>query len=256
MLSIPTLRVGNRLIVDPRPLLPLLLAWGFCILVLGAERDIGFAVLIFVLFIALLWLATGRLLYLLTGAVLFIVGGAIANAAFAQVSERIANWLHPMARINITGGSFQLWQGFYGLGTGGLIGTGLGFGHTNLQHIPEVGSDYIFAAFGTEWGLLGTSAILVAFLLIVGSGLRISQMARSEFASLTAAGLTVVIGMQAFFIMAGVVQLVPLTGITLPFLAYGGSSIVANYVLIALLMRISAEASTATFTQAAVARRL
>ena len=133
------------------------------------------------------------------------------------------------------------WSGLYGMGTGGLLGTGLGFGHVAAacsgcaNPIPEVQSDYIFAAFGTEMGLLGTTAIVFAFVLLVGAGLRIAQTARSEFAQLVAAGLTVIIGFQAFFIMAGIVRLLPLTGITLPFMAYGGSSLVANYVLIALL---------------------
>jgi len=256
MLSIPTVRVGNRLIIDPRPLVPILLAWGFCMLVLGAERDIGFAVLIFVLFIAQLWVTTGRARYILSGAVLFAIGGFVADKVFSQVGARVANWLHPWTRVQLPNGSYQLVQGIYGLGTGGLIGTGLGFGHANLASIPEVGSDYIFAAFGTEWGLLGTTVIVFAFLLIVGTGLRIAQTARSEFASVAAVGFTVVIGMQAFFIMAGIVRLVPLTGITLPFLAYGGSSLVANYVLIGLLMRISDEGEHATIAAQATATRL
>ncbi len=141
----------------------------------------------------------------------------------------------------------QIMSGLYGMGTGGLLGTGLGFGHIAAacsgcaNPIPEVQSDYIFAAFGTEMGLLGTTAIVFAFVLLVGAGLRTAQTARSEFAQMVAAGLTVIIGFQALFIMAGIVRLLPLTGITLPFMAYGGSSLVANYVLIALLMRISDE---------------
>jgi cell division protein FtsW (lipid II flippase) len=137
------------------------------------------------------------------------------------------------------------------MGTGGLTGTGLGFGL--IRGIPEVNSDYIFAAFGTEMGLLGTTVIVFAFTLIIGAGLRIAQTARSEFAKLLGAGLTVIIGMQAFFIMAGIVRLLPLTGITLPFMAYGGSSLVANYVLIALLMRVSDEGERAIVASQATA---
>ena len=125
-----------------------------------------------------------------------------------------------------------------------------------LRPIPEVHSDYIFAAFGTEMGLLGTTSIVFAFLLLVGAGLRIAQTARSEFAQMVAAGLTVIIGFQAFFIMAGIVRLLPLTGITLPFMAYGGSSLVANYVLIALLMRISDEGERAIVADQATAQRV
>jgi peptidoglycan glycosyltransferase len=244
LLSIPTARIGNRLVVDPRPLGPIFMAWGFCMVVLGAERDIGFALLIFVLFIAMLWLATGRWRYIIFGMALFAGGAVIASKLFSQVNQRVAGWLHP----DHTG---QLFSGLFGLGSGGLTGTGLGFGL--LSKIPTVGSDYIFAAIGTEWGLLGTSLIVMAYLLIVGSGLRIAQTARSEFAKLAAAGLTVAIGMQAFFIMAGIVRILPLTGITLPFMAYGGSSLVANYILIALLMRISDEGSRPRIARAATA---
>jgi len=253
ILSIPTARLGNRLVVDPLPLVPILMAWGFAMLVLGAERDIGFALLIFVLFVAMLWLATGRGRYIVFGLGLFAIGAYAANKLFSQVGERVANWLHPMSRVALPGGSYQLVQGLYGLGTGGLIGTGLGFGQTNLRNIPEVGSDYIFAAIGTEWGLLGTTFVVFAFVLMVGSGLRIAQTARSDFAKLLAAGFTVIIGMQAFFIMAGIVRLLPLTGITLPFMAYGGSSLVANYMLVALLMRISDEGERAAIAAEATA---
>jgi cell division protein FtsW (lipid II flippase) len=251
LLSVPTYRLGNRLILDPRPLGPILLAWGFAMLVLGAERDIGFALLIFVLFISMLWLATGRSLYVIVGLILFAVGALVASHLFSQVDARVENWLHPWSRVNLVGGSDQLVQGIYGLGTGGLTGTGLGFGL--LGYIPEVNSDYIFAAFGTEMGLLGTTLIVFSFVLIVGAGLRIAQTARSEFAKLLAAGLTVIIGLQAFFIMAGIVRLLPLTGITLPFMAYGGSSLVANYILIALLMRVSDEGERAIVAAQATA---
>jgi cell division protein FtsW (lipid II flippase) len=253
LLSVPTYRLGNRLVLDPRPLGPILVAWGFAMLVLGAEGDIGFALLIFVLFISMLWLATGRGLYVVVGLVLFAVGALVASHLFNQVDVRVENWLHPGSRYNLPIGenSYQLQQGLFGLGTGGLTGTGLGFGL--IGYIPNVNSDYIFAAFGTEMGLLGTTVIVFAFTLIVGAGMRIAQTARSEFAKLLAAGLTVIIGMQAFFIMAGIVRLLPLTGITLPFMAYGGSSLVANYVLIALLMRTSDEGERAIVASLATA---
>ncbi len=244
MLSVPTARVGNRLVLDPRPLGPILLAWGFAMLVLAGERDIGFALLIFVLFISMLWLATGRWNYILLGLVLFAAGAYGASHFFYQVHQRVSEWLHPTA----TG---QVMYGLYGLGTGGLTGTGLGFGF--IKSIPEVRTDYIFAGFGTELGLLGTTLIVFAFVLVIGSGMRIAQTARSDFAKLLAVGLTVILGMQAFFIMAGIVRLLPLTGITLPFMAYGGSSLVANYVLVSLLMRISDEGERAAIAAEATA---
>jgi cell division protein FtsW (lipid II flippase) len=255
LLSVPTLRVGNRLMLDPRPLVPILVAWGFTMLVLGGEDDIGFALLIFVLFMAMLWLTSGRWNYLLLGLVLFVTGAFAADRLFSQVNVRVSEWLHPVA----TG---QINLGLYGMGSGGLLGTGLGFGHivaacsTCANPIPDVQSDYIFAAFGTEMGLLGTTAIVFAFVLLVGAGLRTAQAARSEFAQMVAAGLTVIIGFQALFIMAGIVRLLPLTGITLPFMAYGGSSLVANYVLIALLMRISDEGERAIVVDQATAQRV
>lgn len=246
LLSLPTLRVGNRLVLDPRPLGPILIAWAFCLLVLGAERDIGFAMLLFVLFIGMLWLATGRLAWLGFGAGLFAVGAVVSDKVFSQVGERVTAWLHPW--VNASGLGFQLVQGLYAFGSGGLTGTGIGYGF--VQGIPNITTDYIFAAFGNEMGLLGTTLIVFAFVLLVGAGIRIAQTARSEFAKMTAAGLTLIVGMQAFFIMAGIIRLLPLTGITLPFMAYGGSSLVANYMLVALLMRISDEGDRALSHQA------
>ncbi len=251
LLSIATLRIGNRLVIDPRPMAPIVLAWGFCMLVLGAEHDVGFAMLLFVLFVGMLWLGTGRFLWLVFGAVLFAVGAVVAIHVFPQVHQRITAWLDPWPYAQTIGD--QIVQGMYALGNGGLIGTGIGFGllgSAGHPVVPEVTTDYIFAAFGEEMGLIGTTLIVFAFVLFAGAGMRIAQTARSEFAKMTAAGLTLILGMQAFFIMAGVVRLLPLTGITLPFMAYGGSSLVANYMLVALLMRISDEGDRSLSAQA------
>jgi cell division protein FtsW (lipid II flippase) len=244
LLSIPTARVGNRLFLDPRPLIPILLAWGFAMLVIAVEDDIGFAMLLFVLFIGMLWVTTGRFAYLVLGIVLFAVGAVAAAHLFPQVHERVTTWLDPWKTQQSSG--FQLSRAWYALGTGGVGGSGLGLGY-NFQ-VPEITSDMIFAAIGEELGLLGASVIVMAFLLLVGSGLRIAQTARSDFAKLMATGLTIILGFQAFFIMAGVLRLLPLTGITLPFVAYGGSSLVANYVLVAVLLRVSDESGTAEAT--------
>ena len=257
LLAVPTIRIGNRLVLDPRPLGPILLAWGFAMLVLGGERDIGFALLIFVLFVGMLWLATGRVAWLVFGLILFIIGAVVAAHMFAQVHVRITGWLNPWPHRETYEG-YQIVQGMYAFGNGGLTGTGLGYGllGSSCPHaaIPAACTDYIFAAFGEEMGLLGTTLIVFAFVLLVGAGMRIAQTARSEFAKMTAAGLTLILGMQAFFIMAGIVRLLPLTGITLPFIAYGGSSLVANYMLIALLMRISDEGEHSLSAQATSTR--
>ena len=252
LLAVPTVRIGNRLVLDPRPLGPILLAWGFAMLVLGAERDIGFALLIFVLFVGMLWLATGRLAWLAFGLVLFAAGAFAATHLFSQVHVRVEGWLQPWNYAKTAG--YQMVQGLYAFGNGGLTGTGLGYGflgaNCTTPAIPAVCTDYIFAAFGEEMGLLGTTLIVFGFVLLVGAGMRIAQTARSEFAKMTAAGLTLILGMQAFFIMAGIVRLLPLTGITLPFIAYGGSSLVANYIVIALLMRVSDEGEHSLTAQA------
>ncbi len=244
MLSIPTARVGNRLVMDPRPLIPIVLAWAVSMMVIGVEDDIGFAMLIFTLFIALLWISTGRIGYLIFGLLLFAGGAVVAAHLFPQIHERVTIWLDPWGDNTTTTGGAQLAGGWYGMGTGGITGTGLGL-DTFAGQIPELTSDMIFAAIGTEMGLLGTAVIVFAFLLLVGAGLRIAQTARSDFSKLMATGLTIIIGFQAFFIMAGVIRLLPFTGITLPFVAYGGSSLLANYVLIALLLRISDEGAKA-----------
>jgi cell division protein FtsW (lipid II flippase) len=247
MLSIPTARLGNRLFLDPRPLVPIIVAWGAAMAVIGLEDDIGFAALLFTLFIGLLWVATGRVGYLVLGFLLFAGGAYVAARYFGQVHVRVSEWLNPwQTATNLNPGGQQLRLGWYGFGSGGIGGTGLGQDHFAGQ-IPVLTTDMIFAAIGIEMGLVGATAVVIGFVLMVGSGFRIAQIARSDFSRLLAAGLTITIGFQAFFIMAGVVRILPFTGITLPFIAYGGSSLVANYVLIALLMRISDEGTKAQF---------
>lgn len=233
---------GNKklTLVDLRALGPIFVAWGISLLIMTAERDIGFSLLIFLIFIITLWLATSRKSYLLLGGGLFVAGTAVASLIFAHVRERLIVWIDPWKYASTIG--YQLIQGQFALGYGGVGGTGLGRGHPSI--IPVVTSDYIFAAFGEEMGLLGTTAILFAFLLIVGAGLRTAIRAKNDFSKLLATSFTAIIGLQSFFIMAGIVRILPLTGVTLPFVAYGGSSLVANYVLIAVLMRISDEGNS------------
>ncbi len=252
ILSIPTARVGNRLFLDPRPLVPIIVAWGVAMAVIGLEDDIGFAALLFTLFIGLLWISTGRVGYLALGFVLFAGGAVFAAHYFGQVHVRVDEWLgtwQPSAS-NPDPGGYQLGLGSYGMASGGIGGTGLGLDQF-VKNIPEASSDLIFASIGTEMGLIGTSAVVFAFILLVGAGFRVAQTARSDFSRLMTTGLTLIIGFQAFFIMAGVVRLLPLTGVTLPFVAYGGSSLLANYVLIALLMRMSDEGAQSIAEQIA-----
>jgi cell division protein FtsW (lipid II flippase) len=239
ILSIPTARVANRLFLDPRPLVPILVAWLASIAVIGVENDIAFALLLFTLFIGLLWITTGRIGYLVVGLAMFVGGAVVASHLFSQVHERVLIWFN--AGKYPTGNGYQLVESWYSLAAGGIGGTGLGRGlsGTYLQHY--VISDLVFTSIGEEMGLIGAAAVVVAFVLLVGSGLRVAQTARSDFSRLLATGLTLLLGFQAFFVMAGILRLLPFTGITLPFVAYGGSSLLANYALIAVLMRISDE---------------
>ncbi|HVC14577.1 MAG TPA: FtsW/RodA/SpoVE family cell cycle protein [Acidimicrobiales bacterium] len=238
LLSIPTARVGNRLVLDPRPLVPILLFWAFAMGVIGLEDDVGFAMLIFTMFVVLLWVTTGRWAYILFSIALFGIGAFAAAHLFHQVRTRIDQWLHaaPLS---------QLGYGYFDFAHGGIGGAGLGTdAYANPFANFHVTTDMIFAGIGDQLGFIGAAAVVIAFVLLVGSGLRIAQVARSDFSRLVAVGLTAVLGFQAFFIMAGVTRLLPFTGITLPFVAYGGSSLVANYALLALLMRVSQEGSS------------
>jgi cell division protein FtsW (lipid II flippase) len=245
MLAIPSARLGNHLVVDPRPLAPILLAWLASMAIIGVENDIAFALLLFTLFIGMLWITTGRVGYLLLGLAMFAGGAVVASRLFTQAHERVLIWLN--AGKYPTGNGYQLVQSWYSLAAGGIGGTGIGRGVSGTYLHGYVISDLIFTSIGEELGMVGAAAIVIAFALIVGSGLRVAQTARSDFSRLLATGLTLLVGFQAFFVMAGILRLLPFTGITLPFVAYGGSSLLANYGLIAILMRVSDEgALTAT----------
>lgn len=220
-----------------RALGPLALAWVLSLVVMAAQKDVGISLLLIITFIVMIWLASANWRFLAIGAVLLTGGLFVANRLLPQVSERMTVWIDPWRYAQGIG--YQIIQAQYSLGTGGLTGTGIGQGHPTL--IPVVTSDFIFAAIGEELGLLGTSAIILCFLLLVGAGLRAAMRARTDFSSLTAASFTFIFGLQTLFILGGVTRLLPLTGVTLPFVAYGGSSLVANYVLIAILGRISSE---------------
>jgi peptidoglycan glycosyltransferase len=240
LLSIATHRVGPAMLPDFKHFGPILLAWGLSLVVLIAERDVGQSVLFFAMFLGMLWVATARGAYLVMGAGLFAAGSFYAVHAFAHVHDRIRVWLNPWPVAD--GKGYQIVQGLFAMAAGGIFGSGLALG--SPQRIPAVSTDFIFAAVGEELGLLGTAAVVIAFLLIVGTGLRIALRTESPFEKLLAAGLTVIIGVQSLIIMAGVTRLLPLTGITLPFVSYGGSSLLSNYVLLALLVRVSDSSAT------------
>ena len=235
VLSMATFKIGPFAFPEPRDLGPVMLAWGFSLLVMFFEKDLGSSLLFFALFITMVWIATQRATYLVLGTVLFSAGAFFAWRTFDHVQTRVTIWLNPWDDPADKG--FQVIQGWFSLAAGGVTGKGPGLGQPGL--IPAADTDFIFAAIGEELGLLGGSLILVAFVLMVGAGLRIALTTDREFDKLLAAGLTTLLGIQAFIIIGGVTRLLPLTGVTLPFISYGGSSLVANYVLLALLLRIS-----------------
>jgi peptidoglycan glycosyltransferase len=226
--------------LELRDLAPIALAWIGSLAVMVLERDLGSSLLFFALFVVLLWVAAERAVFLIVGLGLFSIGAVLAWAQFDHVAARFDVWLNPWA--DPKGDGFQIVEASFALADGGLTGTGLGRGEPH--RIPFVESDFVFAAIGEELGLAGSVVILMAFLLLIGAGLRLAVQAGRTFETLLATGLTTLIGFQAFIIMGGVLRVVPLTGITLPFVSYGGSSLVANYVLLALLVRMSDEVRT------------
>ena len=218
-----------------RDLGPLLVAWLVSLGVLVFERDLGTSLLFFGLFVSLLYVATQRRSWLVLGALLFIAGATFAYFAFGHVRVRVQVWLDPFAYASDQG--FQIVQSIFGLASGGLLGTGWGQGYP--QFVPYADSDFIISSFGEELGLTGLTAMLVLYAVIVSRGLRTSVACRDPFGTLVAAGLSIVLALQVFVVVGGVTRLIPLTGLTTPFLSAGGSALVANWMMVALLLRIS-----------------
>ncbi len=204
-------------------------------------KDLGTSLLFFGALLALLYVATGRFFYVVVGLVLFVAGAALLYFIFPHVQTRIDIWLDPWK--DPSGKGYQIVQSLFALAAGGLFGRGLGQGYLIMQSghtiIPALETDFIFSAIGEELGLVGAVGIILLFLIFTYRGFRIAARARDDFSRLLATGLTSIFALQAFLIMGGVIKLIPLTGITLPFVSYGGSSIVANFVLLALLLRTS-----------------
>jgi cell division protein FtsW (lipid II flippase) len=220
---------------------PLLAMWGAAVALLVLMNDFGTSLLFFGVFLAMVYVATGRASYAAVGLAAFAAASYLSYRAVPHVAERVDVWLDPWRTARSTG--YQLVQSVYAIADGGIFGSGLGHGVLLFENgsaiIPDVQTDFIYSAIASELGLAGAAGLVLLYLLFVYRGLKIATLAGDGFSKLLAAGLTIVFGLQAFLIIGGVVRLVPLTGITLPFVSYGGSSIVSNFILLALLLAVS-----------------
>lgn len=235
VLSLASKRILGIDFPRPRDMFPVLIIWGCSLLLLIFERDLGTSLMYFGAFVAMMYIATERTSWLIIGLGLFSLGAVFAHSVNSRLQLRVSIWLDPFSDPH--DGGFQLVQSLFGLGTGGLFGTGPGAG--NPREIPVVRSDFITAGLGEEIGLFGLTVLLILYLVIVVRGLRTAHLIRDSFGKLLAAGLAFSLGLQVFVIVGGVSRLIPLTGLTTPFLSLGGSSLVANWLLAGLLLRIS-----------------
>jgi cell division protein FtsW (lipid II flippase) len=226
--------------LPPVPYLAPMLVMVLAVLsILAIQSDFGPALLLFTVMLVMLYAASGRLSYVIQGLVLLLVAGAAAATAVEHVRVRVANWIDPWSQA--TGSGYQLVQALYALASGGVFGAGLDAG--SPRYIPAVHTDFVIAAIGEELGLVGSLAVINLFVVLTLLGLRVAVRARSGFNALLATGITAVLALQALIILAGTLKLIPMTGITLPFVSYGGSSVLVNFLLVGLLLSISQEES-------------
>jgi cell division protein FtsW (lipid II flippase) len=241
MLSVPTRRLIGVPVPAAKYFGPLLLMWVLSLVMLFFMKDFGMSLLFMAVFVALLYMATARIVYVILGGGLFAAAAAFALSVVPHVRDRFDIWLDPWPHAETTG--YQLLQSLFTIADGGVLGAGFGRGYLLYSAgnpvVPDMPTDFIFTAIANEMGLLGAVAVILCFLLFVWRGFRIAVWAPDGFSKLLAAGLATAFGLQSFIIIGGVTRLIPLTGVTLPFVSYGGSSIVANFVLVALLLMVS-----------------
>jgi cell division protein FtsW (lipid II flippase) len=241
VLAIPTTRRFGMALPAMRHLAPVLVVWGAALVAVVVLNDFGTALLFYGAFLAMLYLATARASYAAVGMALFVAGSVVVWALVPRIGDRVDAWLNPFA--DAQGRGYQLVQSLYALADGGFVGPGFGKGFLvnpdGSTVVPALDTDFIFTAISSELGYVGAVGVLVLFLVLVQRGFRIAIGATDGFSKLLAGGLTTVLALQAFLIVAGVIRLVPLTGVTLPFMSYGGSSVVVNFGIVALLLLIS-----------------
>lgn len=231
---------GSNWLPSLRILGPLLLMWGICMVVTIWQQDLGTAVLFFIVFLTMLYLASGQLRYVTVGLFLLLLAVVVAYRLFDVVQLRIEVWLNPWPEANNR--AFQIVQSLMAFANGGIFGQGIAQGAPT--YIPVVHSDFIFAAIGEEWGLIGVLTCIICMAVLIMRGLQLAALwADSHFRMLLAAGLSVLLGTQTVLIMGGVLKLIPLTGVTLPFVSYGGSSLMMNFVLVGLFLVLSSPAN-------------
>ncbi len=238
LLSASTRSIGPIALPKPRMLAPVFVMWGISLLVVIFERDLGSALLFFTFLVVMIFVATGRVSYVIVSLLLLLVGAVLCYNLFSHVHNRIDIWFDPFGNPD---GGYQITQSLYSLADGNLVGTGIGKGMPTL--IPVVESDFIFSAIGEEMGLLGGAAILILYMIFAVRGFATAARAKSDMSAFTAVGLTTAIAFQAFLIVGGCTRLLPLTGVTLPFMSQGGSSLLASFIIVGLLLRTGDEAT-------------
>jgi len=244
LLAVATRRWGPLGIPRIRHFGPVLAAWTVSLIVMINQKDLGSSLLFFGIFVSMLWIATARPIYLVSGLAMFVAGAAAASQLFSHVHDRILVWRDPFKYIS--GSGYQVTQSLFALATGGTWGTGLGLGRPDLIRF-SVHTDFIFSALGEELGFAGAIAALTAYALFAAKSFGLATRARDDFSKLLVAGLAIAISFQTVLIIGGVTKLIPLTGVTLPFMSYGGSSLLSNFILIALLMRVSSSSAEAEY---------
>jgi len=235
LLTLATRHYGPLVLPHPRFIAPLIAVWGIGMMMFILQRDMGAALLYFGIAIVMTYMVSGQLSYVIIGFVAFLSGSVVCYKLYSHIQTRVDIWLNPW--VDPSGGAYQIVQSLFAFGAGGIMGSGLTYGFPGM--IPEVHTDFIFAAIGEEMGLMGAGAVIIIYIIMVYRVFRAALLATNPFSMLVAGGLSASMALQIFLIIGGVTKFFPLTGITLPFISYGGSSIVANFFLLGMLFAIS-----------------